>query len=137
MPTTPNLSLPYLEAGQAQKHVTLNESLRLLDAVTQLAVAAVSASPPSEPEDGERHIVGSSPSGVFTGHADAVAAFQDGAWVFLSPRPGWRAWNADTEELLIWSGAAWTALSGGGAPMSDSAACRDAAAHERAARRQA
>ncbi len=112
---TPNLSLPFLESGQAQKHVTLNESLRLLDTVTQLAVAAVSASPPSEPVDGERHIVGAGPSGAFSGHAGEVAAFQDGAWVFLAPRPGWRAWNADTEELLIWSGAAWTALSGGGA----------------------
>ncbi len=114
MPTTPNLSLPYLEAGQAQKHVTLNESLRLLDAVTQLAVIAISASPPSEPDEGERHIVGASPSGAFAGHANAVAAFQDGAWVFLAPQAGWRAWRAADETLLIWNGTAWSTLSGGG-----------------------
>jgi hypothetical protein len=114
MPATPNLSLPFLEAGQAQKHVTLNESLRLLDAVTQLAVAAISASPPSEPEEGERHIVGTSPAGAFTGHTNKVAAFQDGAWIFLAPQPGWRAWNVDAEELLVWSGSEWSALSAGG-----------------------
>jgi hypothetical protein len=114
MPATPNLSLPFLEAGQAQKHVTLNESLRLLDAVTQLAVAAISASPPSESEEGERHIVGTSPAGAFVGHANKVAAFQDGAWIFLTPQPGWRAWNVDAEELLVWSGGEWSALSAGG-----------------------
>src|SRR5690606_2176126 len=74
MPTTPNLSLKYAEAGQAQKHATLNEALRLLDAVTQLAVAAVSDSPPAEPEEGERHIVGAGASGAFAGQADKVAA---------------------------------------------------------------
>jgi hypothetical protein len=114
MPVTPNLSLPYLESGQAQKHVTLNESLRLLDALTQLAVVAVSASPPGEPEEGERHIVGASPTGAFSGHANTIAAYQDGGWIFLTPQPGWRAWNVAGEELLIWTGGEWTALESGG-----------------------
>lgn len=114
MSTTPNLSLPYLEAGQAQKHVTHNEALRVLDAVTQLAVLAVSASPPAEPANGERHIVGASPSGDFAGHANEVAVYQDGAWVFLAPQPGWRAWRIDEEALLVWSGGAWSEVSAGG-----------------------
>jgi hypothetical protein len=86
MPTTPNLSFPFIESGQAQKHVTHNEALRLLDAVTQLAVVSVSASPPGEPLSGERHIVGASASGAFAGHENEIAAFQDGGWVFLAPR---------------------------------------------------
>jgi hypothetical protein len=114
MPSTPNLSLPYLEAGQAQKHVTHNEALAALDALVQLAVAAVSDAPPAEPADGERHIVGASPSGAFAGHTNEVAAFQDGAWAFFAPRPGWRAWNADDEALLVWSGSAWDEISAGG-----------------------
>ncbi len=32
MTETPNLALPYLQSQQAQKHVTLNETLRRLDA---------------------------------------------------------------------------------------------------------
>jgi hypothetical protein len=111
---TPNLSLPFIEAGQAQKHVTHNEALRFLDAVTQLAVAAISASPPAEPADGERHIVGVGASGAFTGHETQVAAFQDGGWNFLTPRPGWRVWNVADEELLVWTGAEWAAVSSGG-----------------------
>jgi hypothetical protein len=74
----------------------------------------VSASPPSEPNDGERHIVDASASGAFTGHEDQVAAFQDGGWVFLTPRAGWRAWNVAEEELLVWTGAEWSGISAGG-----------------------
>src|SRR5262249_4668949 len=35
---TANLTLPFLISGQAQKHVTVNESLLRLDALVQLAV---------------------------------------------------------------------------------------------------
>ena len=38
MTNTPRLVLPAIEAAQAQKHVTHNEALTLLDALTQLAV---------------------------------------------------------------------------------------------------
>jgi hypothetical protein len=114
MPSTANLSLPFLEAGQAQKHVTHNDALRVLDAVVQLAVAAVSANPPPSPADGERHIVGAGAGGVFAGHENEVAAFQDGAWVFYPPQAGWRAWSVDEEALLVWTGSAWSEISAGG-----------------------
>ena len=35
--TSTHLLLPYLLAAQAQKHVTVNEALRLLDGLVQLA----------------------------------------------------------------------------------------------------
>ena len=38
MTNTPRLALPVIEAAQAQKHVTHNEALALLDALIQLAV---------------------------------------------------------------------------------------------------
>lgn len=39
MQQSPNLKLPYLAAAPAQKHVTHNEALRMLDALVQVAVA--------------------------------------------------------------------------------------------------
>ena len=36
--TTAHLALPFIMAAQAQKHVTHNEALRLLDAMVQLSV---------------------------------------------------------------------------------------------------
>ena len=38
MADTPNLVLPYIAANQSQKHVTVNEALRRLDALVQVTV---------------------------------------------------------------------------------------------------
>lgn len=114
MANTSNLSLPFIEAAQAQKHVTHNEALRILDSIVQLAVVAVTNSPPGSPAEGERHIVGGSPTGAFAAHATEIAVRQDGGWVFIVPQTGWRAWDIDAEALRIWTGSAWTSLEGGG-----------------------
>jgi len=53
--TTPNLALPELIAAQAQKHVTVNEALRALDALVQLAVLDRDlTAPPGSPAEGQR-----------------------------------------------------------------------------------
>jgi hypothetical protein len=114
MAESPHLGLPFLEAGQAQKHVTHNEALRILDALVQLSVAAVTASPPGSPEEGERHIVAEDATGPFDAKDNQVAVFEDGGWRFLQPRKGWRAWSEEAETLLIWSGTEWVSLAGGG-----------------------
>ena len=36
--TTPNLNLPFIMPAQAQKHVTHNEAIELLDAIVQLTL---------------------------------------------------------------------------------------------------
>jgi hypothetical protein len=47
---SPNLALPYLLAAQAQKHVTVNEALRLLDGLVTLnsAPAMPAITPPPD-----------------------------------------------------------------------------------------
>ena len=115
MDATSNLSLPFIMAAQAQKHVTHNEALRALDAVVQLMVLDKDLnSPPGSPAEGARYIVAASPTGTWSGHAGKVAAYQDGAWGFYSPREGWLAWAADEDGLYVWTGSAWTAFAGGG-----------------------
>lgn len=108
MSTTPNLVLPYLAAGQAQKHVTVNEALRTLDAVVQLSVASRAiAAPPLTPGDGERHIVATNATGNWSGHSGKVVAFQDGGWMIYAPKEGWLAWVRDEDKLLVFDGAGW------------------------------
>lgn len=48
MSQSTRLQLPFLAAGQAQKHVTVNETLLRLDALVQLAAksAATTSQPP-------------------------------------------------------------------------------------------
>ena len=47
--TSTHLSLPYIQGGQAQKHVTHNEALRQLDLLVQLSVLASQDDPATAP----------------------------------------------------------------------------------------
>ena len=115
MDDTPNLGLPYIMAAQSQKHVTHNEAIRALDAMVQLAVLDRDLSaPPVSPAEGARYIVGNSPTGAWSGHADKIAAYQDGAWMHYAPVEGWIAWIADEDVAVVWDGSTWTALTTGG-----------------------
>ncbi len=115
MSDTHNLALPYLAAEQAQKHVTVNEALRALDAIVQLAVKDRNlAAPPGAPTEGDRYIVAAAATGAWAGHAGDIAAWQDGAWAFYEPREGWLAWVADEDVLVACDGTAWLTAGGGG-----------------------
>ena len=81
MTDTIHLGLPFIEGSQAQKHVTHNEALRILDTVVQIGVRDTDRTvPPSSPVEGDRHIVATGATGAWAGHADAVAIREDGAW---------------------------------------------------------
>ncbi|AUM73664.1 DUF2793 domain-containing protein [Paracoccus jeotgali] len=106
--TTTNLLLPNILAAQAQKHVTHNEALRILDGLVQLSVLDRDlTAPPGSPADGDRYIVASGGTGDWAGWDLNVALFSDGAWLRLPPRTGWRAWVEDEDLLLVYDGAAW------------------------------
>ena len=108
--TSTHLLLPYLLAAQAQKHVTVNEALRLLDGLVQLAVLDRHlTAPPASPADGARYIVASGATGAWSGWDLNVAYWVDGAWMRLLPRPGWQAWVVDEASFLSWNGSAWSA----------------------------
>lgn len=105
---TTHLLLPYLLAAQAQKHVTHNEALRLLDGLVQLSVLDRDlTAPPASPTEGDRFIVASGATGDWAGWDLNVALFTDGTWLRLPPRAGWRAWVEDEGVLLVFDGADW------------------------------
>lgn len=106
--TSTHLGLPYLLAAQAQKHVTHNESLRLLDAMVQLSVLDRSrTAPPASPADGARHLVASGATGLWAGWDLNIAFWVDGVWMRLVPRPGWLVWIAAEQAFVVWNGSAW------------------------------
>ncbi len=92
MPDTSTiLSLPLILPAQAQKHVTHNEALRLLDVMVQLAVKSrVLSTPPASPVLGDRYIVPVAASGDWAGQAERIALYESGAWQFFAPLKGWQ-----------------------------------------------
>ena len=121
---TTHLLLPYILAAQAQKHVTHNDALRLLDAMVQLSVLDRNrTAPPLSPVDGDRHIVAQAATGLWAGWDLNVAFWVDGAWMRLVPRPGWTAWSIADAAHTVWNGTAWVTVGGtggsGGVSFSD------------------
>lgn len=111
METTPNLGLPYLAAAQAQKHVTHNEAIRMLDALLHPGIVSQTRSdPPQEPVDGERYLVAAGGTGAWSGMDGRLAAFQDGAWAFYDPKPGFIAVDLAAGQAIFFTGLAWEAL---------------------------
>jgi hypothetical protein len=108
MTQTSHLVLPYIDAAQAQKHVTHNEALQLLDALVHLSVSArAQGAPSAPPAEGQRFLIAANATGAFAGKEFQIAAFLASAWTFLVPRAGWRAFVEAESLLLIYDGAAW------------------------------
>jgi hypothetical protein len=115
--TTPILQLPYILPSQAQKHVTHNEAIRVLDVLVQLAVTARNVSaPPASPVQGDRYIVAAGSNGIWAGKVGQIALFENGAWQFFVPSEGWTAWVTSEQVLASYDGAAW--VSQADAPLS-------------------
>ena len=120
MTETANLGLPFIEGGQAQKHVTHNEALKILDAAIQIAVLdRTRTAPPPGPANGQRHVVAVGASGAWAARDNAIASWQDGAWSYLAPHAGWCVWSLADDGMLAFDGAMWRAL---GTPSLDSVA---------------
>lgn len=107
------LSLPHILPSQAQKHVTHNEALRLLDVMVQLSVAQRAlAAPPASPVLGGRHIVGAAPTGAWASHQNEIALWNGSAWEFFAPLEGWRAYVAQEQAIVVYDGSAWSTPGG-------------------------
>ncbi|MBB4003060.1 DUF2793 domain-containing protein [Aurantimonas endophytica] len=109
METTPRLSLPFILPQQAQKHVTHNEALRLLDALVQPSVISRTlATPPAGPAEGAAYIVPANATGAWAGQEGRIALFAFGAWSFIAAADGWMAYVADAAAFVVRRDGAWS-----------------------------
>jgi len=108
MMQTDRLRLPLLAAGQAQKEITHNEALSLLDVIAQAAVESMSlAIPPAAPEPGQCWIVAAGATGAWAGQTGAIACWTAAGWLFLAPGAGWRVCVRDRDQMIRFDGAVW------------------------------
>jgi Protein of unknown function (DUF2793) len=107
--STDRFDLPCLAAAQAQKEVTHNEALALIDILLFPTVESVAPSTvPSTPQLGACWIVGSNPSAAWLGQSGAIAGWTASGWRFASPVEGMRVWSLADSRFVQRVGGAWT-----------------------------
>lgn len=104
---TTRLELPYILPSQAQKHVTHNEALQLLDAITQLVVQSETGMPPGKSEEGDCFLISPAATGEWANRAGKLAFRQDEAWLYISPREGWQALFVDSGRPRVLQNGVW------------------------------
>lgn len=108
MTDTTRLGLPLLAPAQSQKHVTVNESLARLDALVHLSLASVDTTvPPSSPEEGDVHAVGTGATGDWVGEDNKLAIFLNGGWAFLTAATGCQGWSQSEGTRVAFDGTNW------------------------------
>ncbi|MDE2182896.1 MAG: DUF2793 domain-containing protein [Alphaproteobacteria bacterium] len=106
---TPRLKLSQLASALEMSCETWNEALAQLDAIVDLCLLGQFVdTPPSAPADGDAWLVGGSPTGAWSGSAYKIATCLDGAWRFLAPFDGLRAYVAPTSAFIVYKDGAWT-----------------------------
>lgn len=107
MPQTDNLKINLLSQNQAQKEVTVNEALLILDIIQNNGIKDKDlAAPPSSPASGDAYIVAASPTGAWVNKAKSVAWYNQ-TWRFISPKEGFTFWVNDENKLYSYDGSQW------------------------------
>lgn len=108
MTDTTRFSLPLVSPSQAQKHVTVNEALTRLDAMTQLRLASLTTTtPPVTPVEGDTYGVPGGGVNAWSGQDGQIALFINNGWAFVPPTQGMRAYVQDAGAFALFDGANW------------------------------
>ena len=110
MPHSPNFAFPLLYSAQAQKEITHNEALVLIDALLPGTVVAQADDPGDfTPLAGEAWIIGNTPLSAWEGHPGEIAVYTEGGWRFARPVAGIRLLDRTANLVRRYDGSAWVA----------------------------
>lgn len=57
--------------------------------------------PPGAPSNGDRYVLGAAPTGVWSGQADKLAIYIEGAWEFHPIPDGQKVWDSATSAEYV------------------------------------
>ena len=134
MTTSVNLGIPYISNNQNQMHVTHNDAMVMIQVLLAAGVWQVGLNtPPGSPVNGDAYIVGTSPTGVWVGKENCIAAYYQDQWYYVpgfdsngtqismsGEQVGLKVWSRPDGDYYIWTDTgspsvlAWTASGIGG-----------------------
>lgn len=101
--TLPGLGLTaYWTVGSNNWEAQHDPDTRMLSVLCQAAVISRVTNLPGSPANGDIYIVP-----VGQPNADSIAARDNGAWVYYTPKEGWLVYVKDEDTLYLWNGTAW------------------------------
>lgn len=106
---TGRLQLPLLAVSQAQKEITHNEALVIIDALLHPVVEGVLPAAPvlAESDIGKCWLIGAAATGIWTTHKNDIAAYVGGGWRYIVPPDGMRIWNRSSGRHLFRIDGQW------------------------------
>ncbi|MEO8337650.1 MAG: DUF2793 domain-containing protein, partial [bacterium] len=101
MTNFPLSGFPLLGSAVKNNVVTANEQLAWLDVMTGGKIKSTTNTPPASPANGDLHLVGSSPTGVWgTDGASNRLAFYFNGWIYFDPKQGQHFYDNTAKEHL-------------------------------------
>jgi hypothetical protein len=120
MATSPVFGLPYVSESQASPEITHNGALNMLQMIAAGIVQATQNAPPGSPVEGQVWLVGTTPTGAWVGHANALAGWFGGAWLFVpgvssagstivmgAAHSGLEVYDVGAAVTKRWNGTTW------------------------------
>jgi hypothetical protein len=105
---TSRYGLPMLASGQAQKEVTHNEALLLLDAMAHITIESRNQSvPPTSPQLGQIWLIAAAPTGQWQDRAGQLAVWSSGGWRYIVPNTGMILWSISDGVFIYYDGSLW------------------------------
>ena len=128
--STPRLDMDEIVASQANKYITHNQALRVIDGLTMCVVQdkdLVTSPAVSSSDDGKCYIVAGTGGDWSTFSVDDIAQYYDDSWYNMVPEEGWRCWVVDEDNEYYYDGADWQIYTGSANPEFDTAKIGDVA----------
>jgi hypothetical protein len=84
MTTSAKLGIPYIASSQSQPEVTHNDAIAMIQVLLARGVLQRGLNtPPSTPINGDAYIVGTSPTGIWVGKDNCIAAYYQDQWYYV------------------------------------------------------
>lgn len=111
MPTekTNNLEITYLAQNQTNKEILINEGFLKIDSILNKgAMSKSTATPPSNPNDGDLYIIPANATDEWSGEGDKFTYYNtEKGWVILTPNEGMTLWVNNVDALYTYNGSSW------------------------------
>ena len=112
MPNEANFGSPSVVLGQGDADVIYNKLRNLIGALLGGSVKNRTTTAPPAAIEGDRYLIAATATGLWTSKEKQIAAWQDGAWQYYSPKTGNTIWLEDEKIFLVYIGGTWTSVPG-------------------------